>query len=123
MTIRDELRTAIFSGPQSRFRKEIVKFFGTDVEVRQPSLDLMLAAQQYEDRKEAIIRLIISFCYVPGTEEKVFEDGDKDALLQMPFCDDFTRINEVITRLTNIAVLVEEETKNSEATPGASTSS
>lgn len=117
MTSRDELRAKIFDSRNRHFKSELVEFFGDTIEIRQPTLEQILNAQALEDRREAIINLIIGYCYVPGTDERVFEDTDRPALLKMPFGEDFTRVNEAIARMTSLNVEAAE--KNSEGTLNA----
>lgn len=111
---RDQLRARIFSADNRKFRSEVVEFFGMEVEVRQPSLGQILNAQNMDDRREAIIKIIIDYCYVPGTNERVFEAADRDSLMALPFGEDILRVNEAITRMTQIDVAGER--KNSEST-------
>ena len=109
---RKKLRDAIFNSPAAKFKVKEIKFLGETVEIRQPSLEMMLDAQQNESRKEAVVQLLVNYCYVPGTEEKVFEKEDRDALLSMPFNQDFVRVQEAIAELTSIEIMVEEQAKN-----------
>jgi hypothetical protein len=120
MTSRTEVRAAIFSAENRKFKTEEVTFYGQKLEIRQPSLQQILDSSQTEDRKQAVIDIMVGYCYVPGTEEKVFEASDKDMLLSMPFGDDFLKINQTIEKLTSVNVL--DQAKNSVGTPNAVTS-
>ncbi len=117
---RDELRGKIFSSKNKQFKTEECEIYGCKVEIRQPSLGMILAAQEGDDRAKAVVMLLVGYCYVPGTEEKVFEEGDVENLLSMPFGDDLIKVNQVIEKLTNIDVLSAE--KNSEKAQGEETS-
>lgn len=99
---RDEIRSKMFSG--NEFKKEEINLFGADVEIRQPSLGAMLEFQQNDDRKEAMFQVLLGYCYIPGTDEKVFEAGDKDSILAMPFGPDIVELNKAIEKLTDIDV-------------------
>ena len=105
---RDELRTKIFSAKVLKTEK--VNLFGAEVEIRQPTLGDIIKTQGMEDRAAGIVYLLISYCYVPGTDEKVFDPADEKTLLGMPFDESFTSASIAITRM--IGVEVEEEVGN-----------
>lgn len=115
--VRKQLRDKIFTSDRAKPKSETLEFFGADVELRQPTigriLDLRDAAK--EDSKFAAMQMIIEYTYVPGTNERVFDEADLDALLGMPFGEDMTRMHQAIAKLTNINV--EGLAKNSEETP------
>jgi hypothetical protein len=98
---RDTLRKALLA-TQKRASKTIT-FFGQQVEVRQPLLgDILDAPINAMNQKDALIAMIVKYTFVPGTDEPVFEEGDKEQLLQMPFGADLTAINEAMTAMTSI---------------------
>ena len=99
---RDSLRGSLMSA--KKFRSERVKIFGEQVEIRQPSVGQILDAQDFESQKKALINILVNYCFVPGTEEKVFETTDEAGIMAWPVGQWFTDINEAITRLTNIDV-------------------
>lgn len=103
---RDELRAKLFSA--KKYKSEIITLFGAEIEIRQPSLGGILEQQESEDRKAGLINSLTRFCYVPGTDELVFELGDAEAILNMPFGDDVVALNKAIENLTGIDVTVEE---------------
>jgi len=105
---RDEVRAKIFSSENKRFKTKTIDLFGAPVELRQPTLGMILEAQQSGDRKLSLMRLLVDYCYVPGTEEKVFELTDMDSLMAMPFSEDLMRVNTTIAELTNIDVMSAE---------------
>lgn len=117
---RDALRAKIFSSENKQFKKEKMILFGASVEIRQPSLGMILEAQADEDRTKAIVNLLVNYCFIPDSDDKIFEEGDAESLLSMPFNDDLIKVNEVIERLTNIDVLSAE--KNSKSEPEAEAS-
>lgn len=86
------------------------------VEVRQPSLVQRnkLVKGAGDDQMRLVALLTISQVYVPGTNERVFEETDYDSLLETPaggFVDQFA---EVAMELMNLNV--EEQRKNSPTT-------
>lgn len=105
---RDQLRAKIFSADSARPKSMEVEFFGVTVEIRQPSLGRILDLQNDDDRKAAMVDMIIEYAYVPGEQERVFEDADTDTLLGMPWGEDFVRVNDAISKLTGLDIGEEE---------------
>lgn len=97
-TKRDALRSATL-GNKPEFIKRIVKWGGQEFEVRQPSI-----AQRSElknlcsintaqdalnfDPYQMLVWAVIKLTFVPGTEERVFEDEDFDELMSQPDSED-----------------------------------
>ena len=99
---RDEIRAKAL---QSQKPKSVeCEFNGITVELRQPTVGEILDAQEETDRKRAITGMMVRYAYVPGTDERVFEMGDLDALMAMPFGEDYLNLNEAINKLTGINV-------------------
>ena len=99
---RDELRSQIFSGKKRKTRA--VNLFGGDVEIRQPTLRDIIKTQNMEDRSEGIIYLLISYCYVPGSDEKVFEPKDAEELLNLPFDESFSSASVALTEMIGVNI-------------------
>ena len=112
-TARDAIRAQIFKS--KKFHSETVTLFGAKVEVRQPTLRDILKARDSDDKGSAAIDLIIGHCFVPDTNDKVFDDADKDLLLAMPFDDNLLEVSEALNRMTSINV--KDEEKNLKKTP------
>lgn len=100
---KDAIRAKIFKGRD--VKKEIVTFFDAEIELRQPTLGDILEAQADPDRTRAIIMQLVRYAYVPGTNERVFEDTDVDSLRAQPFGSDFVRASEALARLTEVNFL------------------
>ena len=64
--------------------------------------------QNDDDRKAAMVDMIIEYAYVPGEQDRVFEDADMDTLLSMPWGEDFVRVNDAISKLTGLDIGEEE---------------
>jgi hypothetical protein len=99
---RDAVRAQIFGGEKAKVQKRIISFFGADIELRQPTLGAILAAQKNEDREAAVIDTLIENAFIPGTEIHVFEDTDADQFKAMPFGDDFISVSEAIEEMTSV---------------------
>lgn len=108
MTQRDTLRSRIFS---ARAKAKIVTYNGVEIEVRQPSLKSVIEGND-GDNKQATVRMLIENCFVPGTEEKIFEDTDYDSLLAMPFSSEWVAMSEAITELTGLKKEVDKQAGN-----------
>lgn len=115
---RDSIRKALL-GSKSEFKKEVVKFNGVKVEIRQPSMkarrDIMKRATNEKgvDVLEFIVWSVIENTYVENTEEKVFESADYDALMEKPTGGFIDKFGEVASKLMNIDEDIEAEAKNS----------
>ena len=105
--VRDELRGKIFA--HRALKTETINIFGQDVEIRQPTLGQLLGARDEPDKRRAVVKLMIEYTFVPGTNERVFEDADYESIINMPFGDDLVKVNQAINRMTSINV---EEAKN-----------
>ncbi len=99
---RDQIRAKMFTSHE--FKREEITVFGTKIEIIQPSLGQILKAQENPDRSDAIIDLMIEYCYVPGTKEKVFEPADKDGMKKFPAGKEIVKISDAIGRMTSIDV-------------------
>lgn len=108
MANRDELRAAIFHN--SKPNSTTLTFFGVEIELRQPPMKDVMEAQATaaENRALAAAQMVVRYAYVPGTNERVFEDADIDAIMQMPFGADLANLNVKIAELTNVDILGEE---------------
>lgn len=85
--VRDALRAATVGAVRAR-TGEIVDLNGAQIEVRKPSV-----AERYEiiqnaskdngkgvDLRKMHATALINLCYIPGTDERVFEDADMASL-------------------------------------------
>ncbi len=110
---RGELRLALLKSRKPK--SQIIELFGEEVEIRQPTLGQILDIREEDSLKARAVSIIIERVFVPGTDENVFEEGDREALLNMPFGDEIAQINNVINELSGINM--DDAEKNSEAIP------
>jgi hypothetical protein len=115
---KTDIRAAIFSGRTAK--TILVKAFDTELEVKQPALGDILNLQSVPDSKARVVAALINYCYVPGTNEKVFTQADQDIILGLPFDDNFTAIQNAIAELTGVNL--DEARKNLEKAPSDTTS-
>jgi len=97
---RNDIRKSIFAA-KNRL-SETVEFLGAQIEIRQPTLGDALDYQQEEDRKIGMAKILISYCYLPDTDVRVFEEADTDMILGLPFGADMVRVNRAINKLTGL---------------------
>lgn len=110
---RDDIRAAMLSGSKAKSKE--ITVFGVKLELRQPSMGEILDMQAMAETKQRVIHSLINYCYVPGTNEKVFDTTDTDALLARPFGKEFAEIQLAIAELTTLDI--EQEKGNSEGAP------
>ncbi len=107
---RDELRSKIFSHTERR--SQLVTVFGAEIEVRQPTIGVIMEVREKGDAIDNMVHMLVNYCFVPGTDVNVFEPGDKDALLAKPWGPDFSDLNKAVADLTGVSLAVEAAEKN-----------
>jgi hypothetical protein len=91
---RNNLRAKILA---ERAKKVVVTLDGMDIEVRQMTVGQALDTTNLEDDRKRMARYLVDCCYVPGTDEKIFEEADLDVLMDMPAGGYYTKIMEAVT--------------------------
>jgi hypothetical protein len=99
-------------GAKKRFSSEIVEFNGVKIEVRQLSLidrrDYMTRSIDRKTNQADMLKLqvysVIASCYVPGTDEKVFDETDYNGISSSITGGYADILWEAIQRLSNIEV-------------------
>lgn len=107
--VRDKLRSAILEGDNSKPATKTITLFGNDVEIRQPSIGTVI---DDADKVKNIADILMQYCYVPGTDEKLFDDADRDSLLAMPWGPEFLKAQQAINELAGVAAADVEAAKN-----------
>ena len=117
MSARDNIRKATL-GKSVEFRNEVVEWNGEKIELRQPSIKVrgeLFKKCTFEGElqmSEFLVWSTIYSAYIPGTNDRVFEDTDFDVLVNMPtgsFVDEFA---DKIASLMNVKRDVEDNVKN-----------
>lgn len=112
---RTAIRDAILG---AKPKSAIIKLFGQDVELRQPTMGQMFETQGEGTPAQISARMLAKYAYVPGTDERVFEDMDADTIANLPWGEDLIKMQEAISKLNGIDLkTVQAAAKNSEATP------
>lgn len=114
---KDALRTLTL-GSNKKFQRKQVTIEGQTFEVRQPSLkergDFRKKAMKISsddegkgqadfDIFEFQINAVINLTLVPGTDEKVFEESDRQAFESSPAGGWFDQLASVATELCNVS--------------------
>lgn len=102
-------RDAIFAKKHTSIKKEHIIFNGVQLELRQPSVSQFMESQSGDDRA-FMVKFLIEYSYIAGTNEKPFEESDYDALVNMPFNASWTEVTRAIQNLVDIKV--EDKVKN-----------
>lgn len=99
---RAEIRSKIFGNKKAQIVE--ITLFDAKIELRQPSLKEIMDAQNETDKNYAVASMLIKYCYVPGTEERVFDKGDIDQIMDLPFGEDLQNLQKSITSLLGIDI-------------------
>ena len=106
---RDTIRAAILNAKNTNRKSIEIDFFDQAIEIRQPTLG-QLSKMTEDDKTPTIITLLLEYCYVPGAKnQKVFDEADKDELLQLPTGEWLGHFNKAIEELTGVNVEVAEK--------------
>lgn len=83
---------------------EVVEVFGDKVEARQAKMKDIIDSTSDEHKGHTLAFMMTKMLFVPGTDEPLFESGDIDALMDMPYDEHMQKISEVFSRLNGIKV-------------------
>jgi hypothetical protein len=119
---RNELRARITSSPSTRAKRKVISFFDGEVELRQATLQSILEVRgddtdDTEARTNRSVMMLIENMYVPGTDERVFDETDIDFIKGLPMGGDLARAMEVMTQMTSVNF--QEPKGNSSEIPSA----
>ncbi len=104
-------------GKKHEPKSQLVTLFGEEVEIRQPSLSTMLETRADENNQDAVLNMIIRYSYVPGTDEQLFEEADKDTIRNWPFGEDLLEFQQAIAKLTGVDISAREGELNTNPLP------
>ena len=123
-SLKEKIRNATI-GQKTQFSSETVEYNGVKVEIRQPTIEERALLNQrciteYDngpdrdptvkfDHFEFFMWSIIQNTYVPGTDERVFEDTDYAVLKKLPTGSFMDVFQEPAARLMNVNVDVKKK--------------
>lgn len=105
---RDEIRAALI-GSTPKSKTKLITVFDIDLELRQPTLAAIMSTRESDDSEVRATDMIIKYAYVPGTDELVFEETDREMILRWPFGQELLKLQEAISELTGIDIAAAEE--------------
>ena len=94
-------------------KTKVVDMFGHKIEVRQPTVGQLLDLETDNDRKKSLVNMLVGYCYMPGSEQKIFTVEDANELMALPAGEWLLDFNAAIAALTGVDV--SEAEKNLEA--------
>lgn len=107
---RDEARAKIFAAKPEGQKATL---FGVEIELREPPISDVLDTQMQEDRKRAAMIMLIRYCYLPNGEP-LFEEGDIETLLSLPFGKDYRDVNMAIQRMIGVIPSLDDKSSTEE---------
>lgn len=102
-TARDLLREKALAS--NRRKTAIVDAYGTKIEIRQSSLADILASASEEHKSHSLAFMMVKTVFVPETGEPLFEMGDIDAMMALPFDEDMQAIADKLNSFNGIKVV------------------
>jgi len=120
--MRDSIRALILDSKNAAPSSRLITFLGAEIEVRQPTLDGITKMTEMKENQglSDATAMLIFYAFVPGTNERVFEEGDIEFLKNLPFSHDVATFITAVGEMSNIDLQVKVATKNSEETDSAS---
>ena len=118
MSVRDKLRSKTVGAPKN-FKSTTVEIDGEEFEIRQPSVKERMDIFNHSSKDGGVNALdfqlwsVIRTCYVPGTNERVFEDSDYSVLADQPAGSFLDKLGEAAMTMLN---LEEKPTSDSKGT-------
>ncbi len=94
---KDDLRAAIFAAENSRVKRVPIKFQGQELELKQPTVEEIMQFHSLPEGRSNFAYILINHVYIPGTDEKLFDEADYDAIVAMPYSPEIVEIQNVMT--------------------------
>lgn len=126
-SLRDQMRAATL-GSKNVFKSEILTHKGLKFEIRQPSIrgrqelrKRLIDQEGTFDVFDALVWMVILYTFVPGTNERVFDEEDYDTIVAHPTGGYMETFSLTAAEFMNMDP--EDIAKNSDATENDSSSS
>jgi len=84
--------------------------FGQEIELRPPSVKDAIEMAESQNDAGVLVDLLIRYAYVPGTNERVFEEGDREIINNWPVGSWIKEFMDKMNKLSNLDL--EEARKN-----------
>lgn len=108
MTTRDNLRAKLLSSQVQKPERRTIEFFGEQIDLVQPPLHVIMKPTDPDKVKRPIdntVDMLLDYACVPGTDERIYEEGDRAFLRSLPWGPDMVRVNRTIQELTGLGDL------------------
>lgn len=116
MSLRDRIRNAVLDSSADDI---LVEVFGTRIAIRPPEMKELIQYRDWQDDEYLMARAIINNCYVPDSNDKVFEEADLEVLGTLRFSADMKKltaaINKVLGDDSALTKAIEDNTKSTTA--------
>jgi hypothetical protein len=96
-TVRDAVRAKILGEKPGHSAVELDD--GSVIEVRQLTVGQMLDTVNETDIKKRMARYLIECCFVPDSEDRVFEEADFDVLMTLPSGGSYQKLMDAINKM------------------------
>jgi hypothetical protein len=110
---RDMIREAVMN---SKAEEQLITAFGVQIAVRTPALRDLMQYRDMQNDENLIARAIVNNCYVPGSNDRIFEDTDVEVLSGLAYNSDMKKLNNAIQNVLGddsaIAAEIEDNTKS-----------
>jgi hypothetical protein len=112
---RDELRSAFLDAP---IESELIDYRGFQIELRPQELGDLLQYREASNDDTIMARAIIAHCWVPGTNERIFDDADIPQIMKVKMTADMRRLTTKITKMLGgddiLQQAIEDNTKSNQ---------
>lgn len=108
MSVRDRIR-AKAANPVATPRQ--MTLMGEPVVIREPKLDTVLNMKPSEDGRQTIVQLMINYVYTPEGEP-VFEEGDEDMILSLPFSQEVRDLTNTIQEMMGVQATADTKSED-----------
>lgn len=113
MTIKEELRNAILNAEATKVVRKAITLFGQEIELSGPTIGEILAEGNLRaedekngvtDQPQGIVKYLIDYAYVPGTNDKVFEVSDAETLKTFAWSKDIQTVVDTMNGFMQVNV-------------------
>ena len=105
---RDEIRKALVGNTPLAEQRDVT-IFDIPLVIRQPSLRDIMRARSEDDEAKRMADIIIRYVYIPGGDERAFEEGDAEMIMRWPWGEDLSVLQDAIMDLSGLNIDDAEE--------------
>jgi hypothetical protein len=106
---RDAIRAAFLD---NKPKSEPLDIFGVTVYLHEPPFGVMIDAQNADqNNKKQLLALAMTFYVFTAEGEKVFDESDVDAILEMPFGEDMRKLNAAVNKIMGVTPSADDKSE------------